>query len=329
MYSRKLYFLLFGSIVLIVLFALLGAFLLINDISYTLSFGCLIVILLISLFVIRLTNRFNHKIATFFTAIQCRDYSQFYPEEQTDRSLSSLYSDMNRITKQLNDSQTEVEEKRLYYEGVIRVLTHEMRNSIAPIASLSADLLKHPETYQAEEVSEGLAVINNQAKSLTAFLDSYHRLTHLPEPVLQVVPIKPLFQKLKRLLCAEPESERIQYVFSSADLSLSADPNLLVLALINLIRNALQSIAGQPDGKVTIEAFEGAKQRYIIIADNGPGIPAERLSAIFTPFYSTKPGGSGIGLSLSFRIMRLHNGTLSVTSQPGERTVFRMEFCPV
>jgi Signal transduction histidine kinase regulating C4-dicarboxylate transport system len=218
-----------------------------------------------------------------------------------------------------------MEEKRFYYESILRVLTHEIRNSITPIRSLSADLLKYSDTYTPEQLREGLEVIHGQARNLSAFLDSYHRLTHLPEPERTEVSITSLFRKMERLLCAEPGSDRICFS-SAAALTVHADQNLIVLALINLIRNALQAIEGQADGIVSVEALETDGRVYITITDNGPGISPELLSAIFTPFFSTKSGGSGIGLSISHRIMRLHGGDLTVDSLPGVRTEFRMTF---
>ena len=169
-----------------------------------------------------------------------------------------------------------------------------------------------------------MEVIHGQAQNLSAFLDSYHRLTHLPEPERTEVSIIFLFRKMERLLCAEPGSDRI--CFSSAEaLTVRVDQNLIVLALINLIRNALQAIEGQADGIVSVEALKTDGRVYITITDNGPGISPELLSAIFTPFFSTKSGGSGIGLSISHRIMRLHGGDLTVDSLPGVRTEFRMK----
>ena len=177
---------------------------------------------------------------------------------------------------------------------------------------------------QSEMEEKGLEVIHGQAQNLSAFLDSYHRLTHLPEPERTEVSIIFLFRKMERLLCAEPGSDRI--CFSSAEaLTVRVDQNLIVLALINLIRNALQAIEGQADGIVSVEALKTDGRVYITITDNGPGISPELLSAIFTPFFSTKSGGSGIGLSISHRIMRLHGGDLTVDSLPGVRTEFRMK----
>ena len=333
MVNRNLYLKIIGSVSLIVLFALLGSVLLITGISYFLSFVCLCVILLITLFIIRSTTHFNYKLSVFFEAMRNEDTTQHFPANPDDPFMNALYADMNHILRQLGDKQIEVEEKSLYYESILRVMTHEIRNSITPIASLSADLLKHLDPVPISRQREGLEVINSQAKNLTAFLDSYHRLTHLPEPEYKMVTIQALFTKLERLLQAEPGSERIVYSGGKAgkstdkELQIYGDVNLVTLALINLIRNALQAVEGQRDGIVRVDAYAGATGRlFITITDNGPGIPPERLSAVFTPFYSTKSGGSGIGLPISQRIMQLHGGQLSVLSIQNVRTTFKMEF---
>ena len=313
MYSRRLYAKIVGGAVLIVLLSLIGSWLLITRLSFFLSFVCLLFILLITLFIIRLATRLNYKLSVFFEAMRNEDTTQHFPANPDDPFTNALYADMNHILRQLGDKHIEIEEKSLYYESILRVMTHEIRNSVTPIASLSADLLKHLDRTSISRQREGLEVINSQVKNLTAFLDSYHRLTHLPE--------------------AEPRSERVVYCDGKADrstgkeLQVYGDANLLTLALINLIRNALQAVEGQEDGIVRVDTCAGATGHLlIIITDNGPGIPPERLSAIFTPFFSTKSGGSGIGLPISQRIMQLHGGQLSVSSIPNVRTEFRMEF---
>lgn len=324
MVNRSLYLKIIGIVSLIVFLALLGSVLLITGTSYFLSFVCLCIILLITLLLIRWMNGINRKIATFFESVRNGDTALRYPDKTNDPFVKDLYTEMNRIILLFSQNQSEMEEKRLYYESILRVLTHEIRNSITPIRSLSADLLKYSDTYTPEQLREGLEVIHGQAQNLSAFLDSYHRLTHLPEPERTEVSIIFLFRKMERLLCAEPGSDRI--CFSSAEaLTVRVDQNLIVLALINLIRNALQAIEGQADGIVSVEALKTDGRVYITIKDNGPGISPELLSAIFTPFFSTKSGGSGIGLSISHRIMRLHGGDLTVDSLPGVRTEFRMK----
>ena len=247
MYSRRLYAKIVGGAVLIVLLSLIGSWLLITRLSFFLSFVCLLFILLITLFIIRLATRLNYKLSVFFEAMRNEDTTQHFPANPDDPFTNALYADMNHILRQLGDKHIEIEEKSLYYESILRVMTHEIRNSITPIASLSADLLKHLDRTSISRQREGLEVINSQVKNLTAFLDSYHRLTHLPEPEYKTVSVPALFTKLERLLQAEPRSERVVYCDGKVDrstgkeLQVYGDANLLTLALINLIRNALRA----------------------------------------------------------------------------------------
>ncbi len=142
-----------------------------------------------------------------------------------------------------------------------------------------------------------------------------------------MVEVGALFQKLGRLLWAEPGHDCVNYTAPEA-LTLHVDPNLLVLALINLIRNALQAVDGQSDGQVHVEASLSPSGPLITVTDTGPGISPEWQETIFTPFFSTKEGGSGIGLSLTRRIMQLHDAGLTVHSIPG-RTTFTLHFCTI
>lgn len=289
----------------------------------------------------RLIQESDRRLSLFFNALENGDTSQHFPENGNDPFLRELYGRMNRITVLFAESRAEGEEKRLYYESILRVLTHEIRNSVTPVHSLSADLLQHAGEYGTEQIKEGLAVIHSQVCSLNQFLDSYHRLTHLPEPERQRVEVRSLFLKLKQLLGAEPGSERIYYRLPerieekgtgpgkeerTEDLVLQADPHLIVLTLINLIKNALQATEGVEGGRIRVEAGREGSHPYIQVTDNGPGIEADRLSVIFTPFFTTKTGGSGIGLSISKRIMQLHGGEIRVTSVPFVQTSFRLAF---
>ncbi|MDF9830810.1 HAMP domain-containing sensor histidine kinase [Parabacteroides sp. PF5-6] len=325
MYSRRLYLKIIAGITAIVCFSLLGAGLLISKTSYFLAFACLMVILWISLYMIRLINRTNRQLSLFFDSLRNKDASQHFPHQADDPFLQNMYAEMNKVIHLLGESRSEIEEKRLYYESILRVLTHEIRNSLTPISSLSADLLAHTESYSPEQLTEGLEVINNQARNLSSFLDSYHRLTHLPDPERKAIAVSALFIKLERLLAAEPGSQRIAYR-AEEDLVVQADPNLITLALINLIRNALQAVAGQSDARIGVEALIYEGRTRITITDNGPGIPADKLSDIFIPFYSTKDGGSGIGIPLSQRIMQMHGGELTVISDPRKKTVCTLWF---
>lgn len=326
MIDSYLYWKIAGGTVCIVCLAFLASGLVWGGISYFGAFLAGVAIVILCLYLIRLQNRTNRKVLFFFEAIRNRDAALQYPE-MPDRFQNRLHQEMGRITARFRQQQKEMEEKQVYYESILSVLTHETRNLITPICSLSADLLKYQNDYTAEQISSSLEVIHSQSEEMLGFLDSYYRLTHLPEPDKKRVPVGLLFQKLSYLLNAEPASHRIQ--FKDPDhLILFADENLLVLALVNLLRNALQAIDGQADGRIVVEAGLSASKRPVIkVADNGPGISPELLSAIFTPFFSTKKEGSGIGLCIARRIMRLHGGDLTVYSVPRIITRFTLSFC--
>lgn len=323
--SKVFYRKIAGAVLLIVLFSLVGSYLLVTGVSYFLAFICLSLVFLIAFLVLRRINGMNRQMAIFFESIRNDDTATRYPGNEEDPFVRASYREMNRVLELFQRNKEEAEERRLYYEGILRVMTHEIRNSITPIRSLSADLIRYADTYTPEQSREGLKVIHEQAGHLVSFLDSYHRLTHLPEPERAEVSVRTLFRKLESLLRAEPGIDRVRF-HAPEELVVSADRNLFVLALINVIRNASQSIEGQADGFVTVEGEREQGRVCIKITDNGPGIPPERLSAIFTPFFSTKRGGSGIGLSIAYRVMRLHGGDLTVESLPGTRTVFRLSF---
>ena len=143
MVNWNLYLKIIGSVSLIVLFALLGSVLLITGISYFLSFVCLCVILLITLLLIQWINGTNRKIAIFFESVRNGNTTLRYPDKTNDPFVKDLYVEMNRIILLFSQNQNEMEEKRLYYESILRVLTHEIRNSITPIRSLSAEIFRY------------------------------------------------------------------------------------------------------------------------------------------------------------------------------------------
>lgn len=152
---------------------------------------------------------------------------------------------------------------------------------------MSADLIKYNDEYGKEGTIDGLQTINQQVQQLNTFLNAYHRLTHLPDPVKAKVQISSLFDKLERLLSSEQGSENIRYI-SPENIEILLDQNLITLALINLIRNALQATTNTPEPQIRIEAGKKATSSFIQITDNGEGIPANRLEDIFIPFYSPK-----------------------------------------
>lgn len=207
---------------------------------------------------------------------------------------------------------------------LIRVLTHEIMNSISPITSLSETLMDAEGL--SDEVRRGLETIHATGKGLTAFVDSYRQLTRLPEPRPVLVEVRPLLERAVRLVEQEFEGMRVEVKVEPDDIMLYADENQVFQVVVNLLKNAAQAVAGRTDGEIKVTARCPAGEQVIIsITDNGPGIAAEVLPQIFIPFFTTKDAGSGIGLSLSRQIMRLHGAQLTVRSVPGQ-TTFSMVF---
>jgi len=325
MLNRQLHWIIVGGITGIALFSIVGAWLLTTRTSFFFAFVCLCLIIALALILLKRMEKAHRQLESFFSAINNNDFNVHFSGKGNDKFLRRLFREMNRIMIQFESNQTELEERRLYYESIIRVLTHEIRNSITPIASLSADLIKYTDEYGKDGTIDGLQTINQQAQQLNTFLNAYHRLTHLPDAVKTKVKISTLFKKLGWLLSSEQGSKNIHYISTETD-EILLDQNLITLALINLIRNSLQATASNPEPQIKVEAGKEADSLFIQVTDNGEGIPPDRLEDVFIPFYSTKNEGSGIGLPLSRRIMQLHGGELTVKSDPGKKTIFRMIF---
>ncbi len=260
----------------------------------------------------------------FLGAIRGRDLTMRFPTSR-DPLLGEANSDMNQILQLYWTETNELEWRKKYYDRMLRVMTHELRNTVAPILSLTSDVLSRPDDYDQEHQRECFTIINEQAEGINTFLNSYHQLTNVPEPVCRQIVVKDLFAKLGRLLRNETGPCELE-LNASAEMRLFADPHLLTLTLINLVRNAAQSLDGCADARIEVRATLADGVPYITVTDNGPGIPDNRLEHIFEPFYSTKKNGSGIGLALAHQIMMVHGGSISVSSQPGVRTTFTLQF---
>jgi len=228
------------------------------------------------------------------------------------------------------------------WQKLTRVLTHEIMNSITPIASLASTidgLIR--EAYAKEEIVEksevealndiqlAVQTIQKRSQGLQHFVDAYRNLTKIPKPNFQYFPIKDLFNRVERLMHPNITEKAVQFHVrvEPQTLELTADPELIEQVLINLILNALQAVEGRDNAMILLNAQLDGRGRIIIqVNDNGQGIPEENMDKIFIPFFSTKEGGSGIGLSLSRQIMRLHRGTIGVHSEPNTQTVFTLRF---
>ena len=233
----------------------------------------------------------------------------------------------------LQDIRAELEARELdAWQQLTRVLTHEITNSVAPISSLAgtararlnADDLATP---ALDGVRESLDTIERRSRHLVSFVESYRSLARLPQPSAAVISAGELLGDVA-MLFRTTAAERGVTVSVGVDperLEIVADPELIEQALVNLVLNAIEAVGESGGGTVRVRAFPGADGRAVVeVADDGPGLLPEVRDRVFVPFFSTKSGGSGIGLSLAHRIARLHGGSLSVESEPGVETVFTL-----
>lgn len=227
----------------------------------------------------------------------------------------------------LNNINSELDDKEIdSWIGLTRVLTHEIMNSVTPITSLSDTLLSLSKTND-EEIRSGLQTISSTGKGLLSFVESYRRFTRIPVPEPSLFYVKAFIDRMVELAKHQNPDGNISFEtdISPADLILYADENLISQVVINLLKNAIQAIGDQPDGHISIHAHcNEAEEVIIAVKNNGPAIPPEVAEHIFIPFFTTKEGGSGIGLSISRQIMRLSGG--SITLLPGKETRFVLKF---
>ena len=223
-----------------------------------------------------------------------------------------------------NDISNEIaENEEQSWSKLIRVLTHEIMNTITPIASLSDTLLDFDDIN--EEIKNGLSTISESSKGLIKFVDSYRNLTRVASPVKKAFYFRELAERVISLTREEAvmSGAVCSYEELSDDIILYADEGQITQIIINLVKNAVQAEA--KNVKITAE-INPSEHIIINVANDGYPISRESQDEIFVPFYTTKQEGTGIGLSLSRQIMRLHNGTISLTRSDASGTVFTLVF---
>jgi two-component system, NtrC family, nitrogen regulation sensor histidine kinase NtrY len=237
----------------------------------------------------------------------------------------------------MQDIGMELDEKELEsWQKLVRVINHEIMNSVIPISTLANVLnhsLKHEKKdKQAEkdEIAEGLMIIEERSRGLATFVKATKSLTQIPPPVFKEIVIWNLFQRIEKLLKPELEREGIELEtrISGEKLGIQADLELIEQVLINLVNNARQSFEGisGPDKKIILSGESKGKQVIILVTDNGKGIEEKELDNLFIPFYTTKKDGSGIGLPLCRQIMRLHKGSVAVHPRSERGTEVQLVF---
>lgn len=286
-------------------------------------------------------------IATFGHIRQLRPVSESLYEafqtvsESSHEERASYYNESGKITIAMtaskatigknevrviafNDISSEIaENEQQSWSKLIRVLTHEIMNTVTPIASLSETLLKFE--GMDDEVRSGIDTISQSSRNLIKFVESYRNLTRVAAPVRKVFYLKDLVERVINLTREQAVISRAICSFTerSEDIILYADEGQITQILINLVKNAIQADARN----IEITAEINAAEHVIIdVANDGRPISRESQEEIFVPFFTTKQEGTGIGLSLSRQIMRLHNGTLNLSRSDVNGTVFTLVF---
>ena len=249
-----------------------------------------------------------------------------------DGELNFRFQDKNKFNRTLNRIRTIFEKQRQAHEQdswtkLIRVLTHEIMNTVSPIASLSDALAKSMDEngHSELDVKSGLDTISDSSKNLIKFVETYRQLSGVARPLRRAVDLQELMDQVISLNSEYAAScgATCTYRPEEPDLMIYADEGQISQILINLIKNALQAGAKHID----ISARMGKEDDVIIqVANDGAPIPVSAQEQIFVPFYTTKKEGSGIGLSLARQIMRQHNGTIDLVRSDVNQTVFQLVF---
>jgi nitrogen fixation/metabolism regulation signal transduction histidine kinase len=248
----------------------------------------------------------------------------------------------------IQDIQSELQEKEMEaWQTLIRVLTHEIMNSMTPIASMTATVIglleplydnkteqetqKEIDPETAADILDALKTIHKRSTGLTHFVSAYRNLTLIPKPQFKIFPLEDLFFRVEKLMENKfmETGVRFQRRVDPQTLELTADPGLIEQVLINLLLNAVDALQdcknAEPQIDLTAE-LDDTGSFIVQVTDNGPGIAEEALKKVFIPFFTTKKKGSGIGLSLSRQIMKLHRGTIRIQSEPDVKTVCTLRF---
>ncbi|MGN0021768.1 MAG: sensor histidine kinase [Sphingobacterium hotanense] len=234
------------------------------------------------------------------------------------------------VYQNINEAIDETETKA--WHKLLRVLTHEIMNSIGPISSLAETLHSRLEQWEGdqdiEDLKVGIFTIKRRSEGLLQFAKSYRLINKVDQPQVAEILLVQLFENIYQLL--EPtllqKNIDVDIIIKNTRMVLLADINLVEQVLINLLLNAIEAVKDQEDPYISLSGIESNGRIQIKIQDNGVGMSPEIQEQIFTPFFTTKKTGTGVGLTLSKQIMLMHNGNLLVDSQEGEGSVFTLQF---
>jgi len=239
----------------------------------------------------------------------------------------------------LQDIKSELEANEIdSWQKMTRVLSHEISNSVTPISTLGEGI--HIKLKKGKKDSEGRLIIGKnecgdllksseliqkRSTGLVEFMEHYKNFSRLPDPIPGIVVVSEFFESLILLFSKDAKSQGVRFEteFKETDLRIKADQKLLEQAFINLIKNALEAMVENRDGLILLTAQrDGEHQVCLMVSDNGPGIPVEIQSQVYIPFFTTKKGGSGIGMSIVRKIIVMNGGSIDFNSWPGSSTTF-------
>ncbi len=290
------------------------------------------------------SRRLYEKIITLRSGEKAMVKIQYHDELLQLAMYATEFKLMDRkiILVSIQNIQSEMEEQELEaWQKLIRVLTHEIMNSITPIASLSSTINQMLDQIHSEicvdseqeetfnDIHSAVRTIERRSSGLLKFVQSYRNLTRIPKPNFTIFSIRSLFDNLQNLFAEELQTAGIELAIKiiPEELELTADESMIEQILINLVQNAKHALREREHGRIGIAAFVGPNGRPAIqVWDNGSGILEDVIDKIFIPFFTTKPSGTGIGLALARQMMRLHGGTINVRSVMGVETIFTLKF---
>jgi two-component system nitrogen regulation sensor histidine kinase NtrY len=243
----------------------------------------------------------------------------------------------SRRALSLQNIGSELDEAELQaWHDLVRILAHEMMNSLTPIASLAESVRPlvaamrtdagATNNVHAEDVASAIDTIARRSAGLMSFVERYRKMADRPQPVLSTVPVASLVRKVEQLMSAVLAGKGIAFAASvePAELEIRADAAMLEQALLNLMHNCVDALAQTPDGRVEVHCRAENDGAAISVLDNGPGVPADAIERIFVPFFTTKAGGSGIGLSLARQIAHAHGGRLDAAANVPSGAAFTL-----
>ncbi|PCJ98763.1 MAG: histidine kinase [Flavobacteriaceae bacterium] len=297
---------------------------------------------------IKQLNQVDEELYELFAALKPFDRKLFQLTNEREKTQLTLKSTSITIDKQelllvvIQDIYKELDEKETdSWVRLIKVLTHEIMNTITPITSISDSIIKYFKAKdgvvslddfdenQIINTVKGLEVIKEQGNDLMSFVQSYRSILSVPAPDKELVLAQKLLDRVKILMDQTEQTTNVSFevLVHPENLELFIDEKQIAQVLLNLSKNSLQSIGNREDAKIKLSAgIDNVGNKYVLVWDNGPGIPEDLIDEVFVPFFTTKNTGTGVGLSLSKQIVRLHGGSLKVRSIPNKETVFIMRF---